>query len=68
MTMPKFKVETGNYQETVHAENAKAAVVKAFKKRAPKTVGMLAQVTPARGRVVYLDAPHCLSLAGYDVP
>ena len=66
--MKKFKVSTGpKYSLTVNAEDARGAIIKAFKKKAPKTVGVLVMAKTYGEPEVFMNPFIALKEAGYPV-
>ena len=69
MTQQRFIIMTGDYRAEQVAPNLTAAVIAAFKRRAPKNPGLLTRAKIEwRGRWEYISTEAMLKQAGYKVP
>ena len=66
--MKEYNVSTGpKYSMTVYAADAREAIIKAFKKKAPKTVGLLVIAKTHGEPEVFMNPVIALQEAGYVV-
>lgn len=65
--MKRYTIQTGDYKTEQVADDIEAAVVAAFKRRAPKNPGMLTRAKASGVSWHYISTEAMLRKAGYTV-
>lgn len=62
-----YTIQTGDYKATQAASDMTAAVIAAFKRRAPKEPSLLTRAKRRGGKWEYISTEEMLRQAGYTV-
>lgn len=62
-----YQIETGDYKARQNGPNLTAAVIAAFKRRAPKNPSLLTRARGSREPWQYISSEAMLKRAGYPV-